>query len=81
MCTGVCLLFALYLATLGCMLTRMVFCFYFWVYNVLKRMIYLGGHLSPFAFLQSTYCSSFQQIFLLGLANVSCIPQRMNICS
>ena len=27
------------------------------------------------------YCSPFQQIFLLGLGNVSCIPQRLYICA
>ena len=41
-----------------------------WFYNVLKVMIYLGGQLSEFVFLQAIHCSPFQQIFLLGL---SCI--------
>ena len=58
-----CLLFLLYLTELGCMLTRMVLCLYIWVYNVLKVMIYPGGQLSRFVFLQSIHCSHFQQIF------------------
>ena len=58
-----CLLFSLYMAALGCMLAKMVLYLYVWVYSVLKIMIYLGGHLSQFVFLQSIHCSPFQQIF------------------
>ena len=53
----------------------------FWVYNVLKVMICLGGQLSQFVFLPSIHCSPLQQIFLLGLGNVSCIPRRLNLCA
>ena len=44
-------------------------------------MIYLDGQLSQFVSVQSIHCSSFQQIFLLGLGNVFCIPRRLNICA
>ena len=80
-CARVCLLFSLYLAALGCMLTKMVLCFYVWVWNVLKVTIYLGGQLSQLVFIQSIHCSPFQQIFLLVVGNVSCFPERLNICA
>ena len=41
--------------------------------------VIVGGQLSQFVFLQSNYCSPFQQIFLLGFGNVFCIPQKLNI--
>ena len=43
MCASVCLLFPLYLAALGCMLTEMALRLYVWLYNVSEVMIYLGG--------------------------------------
>ena len=53
------LLFPLYFTAMGCILSKMVLSLYVWVYNVLKVMIYLGGHLSQFVFLQSIHCSPF----------------------
>ena len=40
-----------------------------------KSNISIGGQLSQLVFLQLIHCSPFQQIFLIGLANVSCIPE------
>ena len=63
------------------MLPKMALSLYGYVYNVLKVMTYPGGQISQFVFLQSIHCSPFQQIFLLGLGNASCIPRRLNICA
>ena len=81
MCVSVCLLFPLYLAALVFMLPKLELSLYVWVYNVLKIMIYLGGQLSQIVLLQLIHCSPFQQIFLLVLENVFCIPGKLNICA
>ena len=66
------LLFPLYFAALGCMLTKMVL----WNLGLqcFKSNIYLGGQLFQFVFFQSSRCNPFQQIFLLGLVDIFCIP-------
>ena len=81
MCVSVCLLFPLYLAALVFMLPKLELSLYVLVYSVLKIMIYLGGQLSQIVLLQLIHCSPFQQIFLLVLENVFCIPGKLNICA
>ena len=58
-CQYMCLLFPLYLATLGFMLTKMVLCLYIWVYSFLKVMNYQSGQLSQLVFVQLIHLSPY----------------------
>ena len=58
-CQYMCLLFALYFAALGFMLTKMVLCLCIWVYSFLKVMNYQSGQLSQLVFVQLIHLSPY----------------------